>query len=412
MSTTDPPAPAPRIPRDRAETDERLTVAVLGAGSFGTALATLAARKGHVVRLYMRNAAQAEAINATRRNPRRFPTHELPAGITAHADVGAACDGAELIIHAVPAQATPAFLRAHRDVIPGDVPIVCTSKGIVADTLQLMSEAIPEALQRPADRPQPVAFLSGPSFAKEIMEGHPMAVVVASRSEAVALLAQTTLSSTKFRVYTTDDVTGVEVGGAIKNPLAIGAGMADGLGFGQSTIASIVTRGMAEMRRLATAMGGRPETLSGLSGVGDLMLTSFSALSRNRTLGFRMAAEGMTLEQAVASLGQVAEGVATARVAAALSRKHGLELPLFSAVHAVLAGKMDCAQAMRRISERPLHAEWTASAGLATPRGESRGCPTRGPPAPPAPPASAASQTARVFEPFVDEVTGRVGSWV
>ena len=271
----------------------RLKVTVFGAGSFGTALAVIAARRGHRVTIWARNEEQCAAINETHKNPRRFSDQELPKSITATSSVEDSVKGCDLIIHCVPAQATPSFLRTYRDVIPADVPLVSTSKGILVDTEQLMSEAITEVFEgrdKAAEvGPQPLAYLSGPSFAAEIMKKHPMAVVVASEDVKIAKFVQRALSSKFFRVYTSSDVIGVEVGGAIKNPLAIGAGMASGLNYGKSTLASLITRGCMEMKRLAVAMGGKPETLAGLSGIGDLMLTATSMQSRNFTLGYRIA---------------------------------------------------------------------------------------------------------------------------
>ena len=307
-------------------------VAILGAGSFGTAVATIAARNGHNVVIYCRNAEQVASINETHRNPRRLSEYELSPLIRATTDFSAAVTGAVLMVHCIPAQMTPSFLSIHAHEIPRGVPL---------------------------------AYMSGPSFAKEMMLGHPMALVVASDDIEVARSVQSVLGSTFFRLYITTDVVGVEVGGAIKNPLAIGAGMADGLGYGQSTLAALVSRGMAEMAKLAAAMGGRPETLAGLSGVGDLMLTSFSTLSRNRTLGYRMAKDGLTLEEAIASLGQVAEGVATARVAAALCKRHGLDLPIFGAMSEILDGRITPKDALRALMSRPAEGEGIALSDVA-----------------------------------------------
>ena len=338
----------------------RLRVTVLGGGSFGTALAVIAARRGHKVVIWARNQDQVDAINATRRNPKRFKDYVLPKSISATSSVKEAMENVDLIIHAVPAQATPSFLRQHREDIPASVPLVSTSKGIVIDTEQLMSEAITEVLgdRTSTQEKQPLAYLSGPSFAAEIIKGHPMAVVVASENIETAQFIQRALSSKFFRIYTSTDVIGVEVGGAIKNPLAIGAGMASGLEYGQSTLASLITRGCAEMRKLAVAMGGKPETLAGLSGIGDLMLTSTSSQSRNFTLGYRMASEGLTCEEAVERSGQVVEGVATAKVAAKLCQKYGLSLPLFMTMAEILEGKITPADAFDIVMTRQVGSEF------------------------------------------------------
>ena len=216
-------------------------------------------------------------------------------------------------------------------------------------------EAIPRAL---GDRATsiPLAYLSGPSFAKEMVEGHPMSVVVAAADIEVAQTVQTILSCTTFRCYVVTDVIGVEVGGALKNPLAIGAGMASGLGFGQSTIAGLVTRGCREMAMLAVALGGRAETLAGLSGVGDLMLTCFSSLSRNNRFGAALA-QGKSVEEATAEIGEVVEGYPTAGEVVRLAKLHNLSLPLFSAVASVLDGSTKLDEAMGRVMDRPVGLE-------------------------------------------------------
>jgi glycerol-3-phosphate dehydrogenase len=307
------------------------------------------------VTIWARNEETCASITKNRKHPLRFKNFVMPKTIRATSNMVDAVANADLIIHAIPAQHTPAFLRKYRDIIPKEVIFVSTAKGILVETEQLMSEAIVEALGE--GRNQPLAYLSGPSFAKEMIEGHPMAVVVASTDEAVAITVQSWLSSKAFRIYHTTDVIGVEVGGAIKNPLAIGAGMANGLGYGQSTLAALVTRGCNELMKLSVAMGGRPETLYGLSGVGDLMLTSFSTLSRNRTLGYRMAKEGLTLEEALAASGEVVEGVATAKVAAKLCIKYNLDLPLFTNLALILEGKITPNEALDSVMSRPLKHE-------------------------------------------------------
>jgi glycerol-3-phosphate dehydrogenase (NAD+) len=264
-----------------------------------------------------------------------------------------ACEGANLLIHAIPAQNTFDFLTLHRDNIPSNIPLVSTSKGIYTKTLQMMSEVIPEAL----GRAQPLAYLSGPSFAKDMMENSgSIAVVVASEDQEIAKFVAESLSSTDFRCYRTDDVIGVEVGGALKNPLAIMSGMLQGSGAGPSTSAAMITRGCEEMRQLAIAMGGRPETLAGLSGIGDLILTASSSLSRNFTVGFRVA-KGETLEQIIESMGEVAEGVPTTTIVPQLLEKYNLDLPIFLTTQRVLAGELNFEQAKEAVMNRPLKRE-------------------------------------------------------
>ncbi|GAB5353283.1 hypothetical protein AAMO2058_000024000 [Amorphochlora amoebiformis] len=330
-------------------------IAVLGAGSYGTAMAYVATHNGHSVMVYARNQAVVDGINKNSVHPKRFSDIKLPKLITASSDIKEVLADAAIIIHAVPAQHTPGFLGKHKHLFKKGVPIVSTAKGIHVATHRLMSEAIPHALGECAEG-IPLVYLSGPSFAKEMVKGHPMAVVVASKEMKVAEYVQKTLSSILFRCYASDDVIGVEVGGALKNPLAIGAGMARGLGYGQSTIAGLVTRGCREMRQLAIALGGQPETLAGLSGVGDLMLTCFSSLSRNNRCG-TMLAEGKTVEEAFEAIGEVVEGVPTAKEVVRLAEEHKLELPLFRAVDLILSGKVKPREALGHIMGRELGEE-------------------------------------------------------
>lgn len=327
-----------------------LNVAVVGAGAFGTAMAHLAARNGHRVRWFARDAAQAAAINADRRNPRYLSEFEVPAGVEATADVAFALDGASLVLLAVPAQKAPAWVAANRDAVPPTALVCSTAKGLFLERRELLSTA----LSRAFGRPQTLAFLSGPSFAKQILENHPTAVVVASRLLADAVAVQFALSSLTFRVYASQDTVGVELGGALKNPLAIGAGMIEGAGFGINTMAAYVTRATRELTVLCVAMGGRPETIAGLAGVGDLMLTAFGDLSRNRTCGLKLA-RGEALDAILART--TVEGVPTADVAADFATRCNLDLPLFAAVHAILRGRLAVKDALPSLMSRPLGTE-------------------------------------------------------
>ncbi len=330
-------------------------VAVMGAGSFGTALAMVSTFNGNSVMIYARSKAVVDSINKNRSNPKRFADIKLPEGISASTDLKEVLEGAAIVIHAVPAQHTPGFIAKNRTLFKAGVPLVSTAKGIHMQSHRLMSEAIPHALgARAGDIP--LLYLSGPSFAKEMMKGHPMAVVVASKNTDACSLVQRTLSSGRFRIYSSDDVVGVEVGGALKNPLAIGAGIATGLGFGMSTIAGMVTRSCREMRQLALALGGKPETLAGLSGIGDLMLTCFSSMSRNNRMGLLLA-KGMSVEEAAKEIGEVVEGVPTAREVVALADKHNLELPMFRAVDAILRGAVKPMDALSKLMGRSLGQE-------------------------------------------------------
>eukprot|EP00472_Partenskyella_glossopodia_P003889 CAMPEP_0197525924 /NCGR_PEP_ID=MMETSP1318-20131121/15152_1 /TAXON_ID=552666 /ORGANISM="Partenskyella glossopodia, Strain RCC365" /LENGTH=371 /DNA_ID=CAMNT_0043079773 /DNA_START=302 /DNA_END=1417 /DNA_ORIENTATION=+ len=330
-------------------------VAVLGSGSYGTAMAYIATHNKHKVMLYSRDQKVVDSINKKHVNPKRFSSVVLPESISASTDIEEVLLGASVVIHAVPAQYTPNFIGKFKHLFKKGVPIVSTAKGIHVQTHRLMSEAIPHALGEFSED-IPLVYLSGPSFAKEMIKGHPMAVVVASENLKDAQHVQKLLSSVRFRCYASDDVIGVEVGGALKNPLAIGAGMAQGLGFGQSTIAGLVTRGCREMRQLAMALGGKAETLAGLSGIGDLMLTCFSSLSRNNRCG-KLLAEGKSVEEAFSIIGEVVEGVPTAREVILLAEQHKLELPLFRAVDAVLSGKVKPEDALGLIMGRDLGLE-------------------------------------------------------
>lgn len=245
------------------------------------------------------------------------------------------------------------FLSNLSNLIPEDVPILSTSKGIYVETQQLMCEVIPDALGRPD---HPTAFLSGPSFAKEMMQNFPTTGVVASKDENISKRIQLLLSTKTFRLYRTTDVVGLEIGGALKNPLAIGAGAVEGFGYGFNTLAALVTRGCSEMRRLSLAMGGQPETLAGLSGVGDLMLTAFGSLSRNRMVGHRLG-KGEKLDDILKSMGEVAEGVPTAGVVVKLADKYNLDLPIFRTVHQLLEGTISPDEALDLVMDRPLKGE-------------------------------------------------------
>jgi len=308
-------------------------VAVIGGGAFGTSMAAVAARNGHYVTIVSRRREQARDIKLTRRNDQYLPGLELPENVSATVDLAEAMKGVELIIHALPAQKTPDWIIANKHLIPENVIFLSTSKGLHLESKSLLSTAMAKAF----GRPQPLAVLSGPSFAKEIVTEQPTSVVVASKTLADAVKVQRLMSSTTFRVYASQDTVGVELGGALKNPLAIGAGMIEGLGFGINTMSAYVTRSCAELTSLAIAMGGKPETVAGLSGIGDLMLTAFGNLSRNRSCGIRMV-KGETLDEILSTT--TVEGVPTAKVAVAFAEQCNLHLPIFETVNQILSGKL------------------------------------------------------------------------
>eukprot|EP00934_Nitzschia_sp_Nitz4_P003061 Nitzschia sp. Nitz4//scaffold32_size149145//51409//52455//NITZ4_002874-RA/size149145-processed-gene-0.92-mRNA-1//1//CDS//3329548054//3051//frame0 len=334
------------------EYSEVLKIAVLGAGAFGTSMAAVAARRNHDVKLWARDPAQVKAIQETRRNPKYgMEEFELPSNIEATCSLEVACKDADILILALPAQRIPDFIKDNKDLIDKKTILCNTAKGLYVPTKQLLSDAILEALDRPE---QPFAVLSGPSFAVEIMKNMPTAVVVASKLLYHAVTIQRAMSSLFFRIYSSQDIVGVQLGGALKNPLAVGAGMIEGAGLGINSLAAYVTRSSNELRSLCIAMGGHPDTITGLSGVGDLMLTAFGSLSRNRTLGQRLM-QGEKLEDLLKE--KTVEGVPTAEVAVLYAQKCGLDTPFFEAIHKLLAGEVTPAEAQVLLMNRPLKSE-------------------------------------------------------
>jgi glycerol-3-phosphate dehydrogenase (NAD(P)+) len=323
---------------------------VLGAGSWGTALAQLLAVNGHALTLWMRDPAQANALNSSRENKRYLPDAPLHDGISATAE----CPDfskADLCLSVIPAQHTRAQLEIFAPYIPDGLPIVLCSKGIEISTLDFMNEVLAETV--PAAAP---FVLSGPSFARDVVKGLPTAVTLAGNDlEAANALAPLIQGST-FRPYTTDDMIGAEVGGAVKNVLAIACGMLLGMGLGQSAHAALIARGFAEMNRLGAALGARAETLSGLCGLGDLVLTCSSTQSRNMSCGMRLG-EGESLDAILASRNSVTEGVATSPALIELAKKHDVDLPICLAVNRVLSGALTPAGAMAELLSRPLKRE-------------------------------------------------------
>lgn len=323
---------------------------VLGAGSWGTALAQLLAVNGHAVTLWMRDAEQAAAINKTRENSRYLPDAALHDGITATAE----CpdfENAELCLSVMPAQHTRAQLEIFAPHIPDGLPIVLCSKGIEISTLDFMNEVLAESI------PGAARFvLSGPSFARDVVKGLPTAVTLAGDDLDAANSLAPLIQGPTFRPYTTDDMIGAEVGGAVKNVLAIACGMLLGMGLGQSAHAAVIARGFAEMNRLGAALGARAETLSGLCGLGDLVLTCSSTQSRNMSCGMRLG-KGESLDAILASRNSVTEGVATAPALVKLAEREGVDMPICIAVNSVLSGEVTPAGAMAALLARPLKSE-------------------------------------------------------
>jgi glycerol-3-phosphate dehydrogenase (NAD(P)+) len=328
-------------------------IAVLGAGAWGTALGRLLAEHSRV-RLWTHLAEHAEALRYDGENRAFLPGYVLGERIAPTADIVEAVSDATLVVLAVPSEAVRATLRLASSALSSDATLVMAAKGIEPTTLMLLSEVTADVLG--ADAEQRTVFLSGPSFALEVARGLPTNLVAAGRDAARSTLVQQRFASDRLRVYSSDDPAGVQVGGALKNVIAIAAGASDGLGFGHNTRAALITRGLAEMARLAVAKGGSVLTLSGLAGLGDLVLTCSAELSRNRTVGFELG-RGRQLADVLAGLGHVAEGVTTAQSAYHLAERLGVELPITSEVYAVLYAGKPVAQAVRDLLARPLRKE-------------------------------------------------------
>ncbi|MDQ3908123.1 MAG: NAD(P)-dependent glycerol-3-phosphate dehydrogenase [Acidobacteriota bacterium] len=327
----------------------------MGAGGWGTALGVVAGRAGHSVRLWSRNAEIAEAINLDRVNPIYLPAHEIVGDVRATSVAGDALRGAEFVVLAAPSHATREMLARVKDEVPGGAVVLSATKGIEAETGRRVSEIVRDVLgEKIASR---FACLSGPSFAREVASGHPTAVVAASLDASLALRVQSVLSYENLRVYTNDDLTGVELGGAVKNVMALAAGMVGGLGLGANSVAALVTRGLAEMTRFAVAQGARVETLAGLAGLGDLVLTCTGSLSRNRFVGQELG-RGRKLEEITTGMREVAEGVRTSRAVKLIADRIGVEMPITEQVNAVLYDGRPPRDAVRELMLRPLKGEF------------------------------------------------------
>ncbi|MFD5033497.1 NAD(P)H-dependent glycerol-3-phosphate dehydrogenase [Streptomyces sp. NPDC058405] len=303
-------------------------VAVFGAGSWGTAFAMILADAGCEVTIWGRRRDVAETINTTRTNPDYLPGFELPAGVRATTDPAEAARGAEFTVLTVPSQTLRGNLAEWAPLLPADTVLVSLMKGVELGTAKLMSEVIEEVAKAPADR---VAVITGPNLAKEIAGRMPAAAVVACRDEAVAQRLQSACHTPYFRPYTNTDVVGCELGGAVKNVIGLAVGIADGMGLGDNTKASLMTRGLAETTRLGLAMGADPHTFSGLAGMGDLIATCSSPLSRNHTFGTNLG-RGMTLQETIAVTKQTAEGVKSCESVLDLSRRHAVDMPITETV--------------------------------------------------------------------------------
>jgi len=332
-------------------------VAVVGAGSWGTALAALLAGKGIPVRLWAFESQVVRSIRETGENRPYLPGIHLPPELTATGSLPEAVEGAGVVVSVSPSQHVGGVMAAAVPHLSADALVVSASKGIEIATLRRMDQVLADVLDsRQMER---FAVLSGPSFASEVARGVPTAVVVASGNPDVAFQLQSLFQTDRFRVYTNDDVIGVELGGALKNVIALAAGVAAGLGFGHNTLAALITRGLAEITRLGVALGATRATFAGLAGMGDLVLTCTGELSRNRTVGVRLG-RGERLEEILGEMTAVAEGISTAPAVRDLAERHGVDMPICREVCAILEEGRPPAEAVRNLMLRtPRPEDWS-----------------------------------------------------
>lgn len=323
-------------------------MAVLGAGSWGTALAMVLARSGREVRLWGRDPQRAAEMRQRRENSRYLPGIRFPASLVPTSDIDQALADISACVVALPCSAAGSML-GH---LGGNYPVIAACKGLHPETLARSDEMLAAHIER-----QRIALLSGPSFAAEVARGQPTAITMAAMDLDHAATAASFFDDTNFRIYLSDDLIGVALGGALKNVVAIAAGMAVGLKLGHNSVAAVVTRGLAEISRLSVASGGRAETSMGLSGLGDLVLTCTGSLSRNRRFGQAVAA-GKGIGEAIDEIGQVVEGVRTAEAVDRLAGSLGIEVPLMQSVHYVLSGRMSIHEAVQSLMSRPERPEF------------------------------------------------------
>ncbi len=329
-------------------------IAVIGAGNWGTALSLTLANLSHEVRLWAYEAEVVESIRQRRENVLFLPGVVLPSRIVPTTDIAEALDGAEIILTVMPSHVCRAIYQRMVPLLWSEMIFVSATKGLETESLMRMSEVI-RSVVGPRFQPR-LAVLSGPSFAREVARGDPTAVVVASDDREAARTIQKDFSSKVLRLYTSSDVTGVELGGSVKNVIAIAAGVVEGLGLGHNPMAALVTRGLAEMMRLACACGARRETLAGLAGMGDLVLTCTGDLSRNRTVGIELG-RGRKLSDIIGSTRMVAEGVNTTGATVALAARHQVEMPITRQIDRMLKGEISPREAIRELMERTLKDE-------------------------------------------------------
>ncbi|WP_447969969.1 NAD(P)H-dependent glycerol-3-phosphate dehydrogenase [Nitrospira sp. M1] len=325
------------------------TISVIGAGSWGTALARLLARKGFTVRLWAHEQEVAESIQTTQRNALYLPDFLLPDSLSATGSLAEAVHETDLLLLAVPSHAMHTILEQLRPHMTTPLPITIATKGIEEHSLHLMSNIVEAVL------PQPwhtfVTILSGPSFAREVCQEKPTTILLAGHTADLVTQLQQVFLTSQFRVYAGHDMIGAQIGGAVKNVMAIASGIVDGLELGFNTRAALITRGLAEMIRLGTAMGADVSTLYGLSGLGDLVLTCTGSLSRNYTVGLKLG-QGLPLDDILSHTSTVAEGIRTTRAAAGLAQRHNIEMPIVDGVYQVLFAHMDPRQAVANLMNR------------------------------------------------------------
>ncbi len=325
-------------------------IAVIGAGSWGTTLACLLARNGHDVSFWVFEKDLAERIKKTRENDIYLPGYTIPGNLNVYTDLEQVLRGANYILSVVPSQHTRSVFEPVTHCISKNAVIVSASKGIETGTLLTVSDIFQELTGKKS------AAISGPSFAKEVMEKKPTAVTVAAEDKEEGVELQRLFSNEYFRVYTNSDIVGTELGGALKNVMAIASGISDGLGLGSSARAALITRGLAEMTRLGTVIGAEEKTFNGLSGLGDLVLTCTGTLSRNYTVGYKLG-EGQKLEEIVSSMKMVAEGVATSESAYELARQHSVEMPIIQQIYKVVKEGKKPIDAVHELMTRNLKSE-------------------------------------------------------
>jgi glycerol-3-phosphate dehydrogenase (NAD(P)+) len=333
-------------------------IAIIGAGAWGTGLAVVLGRRGgHQVRLWAHEKEVRESVSSRHVNELFLPGQQIPDSVSPTGSFEEALREADIVVSVMPSQHCRHLFQQMRPQLKPGMLFVSATKGLEERTLLRMTEVIAEVVASESGFSPRIGALSGPSFAREVARGDPTAITVASQDAALAEIVQREFSDPRFRVYTNDDVTGVELGGALKNVIAIAAGVCDGLGLGHNTVAALITRGLAEMTRLAVACGGRPETMAGLAGLGDLVLTCTGGLSRNRSVGVELG-RGLKLPEIIAGMhGAVAEGVFTTEAALGLARARGVEMPIIEQMDAVLHRHKPPAEAIRDLMTRSAKSE-------------------------------------------------------